>query len=57
MVLRLGQTLGPLIMGFIFSLWGVNGVYFGGAVLAVTMFFIIIIMIKKQPGRPGLQKS
>lgn len=47
MVLRLGQTLGPLIMGFVFGISGVTGVYISGAILAAIMFVLIVIMIKK----------
>ena len=45
MVLRLGQTIGPLIMGFVFTLAGIAGVYFAGAAFALLMFFLILIMI------------
>lgn len=45
MVLRLGQTLGPVIMGFIFGLSGIAGVYYAGAFLAFLMFLLILIMI------------
>jgi MFS family permease len=55
MVLRLGQTLGPLVMGLIFELWGISGVYFGGAFLAVLMFFLIVLMIKNSPGEPDIK--
>ena len=55
MVLRLGQTLGPLVMGLIFELWGISGVYFGGAFLAVIMFFLIVLMIKNSPGEPDIK--
>ncbi len=48
MVLRLGQTIGPLLMGLIFSIWDIRGVYFSGAVLAVTMFILIYLMIDRK---------
>lgn len=35
MVLRLGQTLGPLVMGAAYAAWGIGGVYRLGAVLAL----------------------
>ena len=47
-VLRMGQTLGPLVMGIIFAMWGVPGVYFSGASLAVVMFILVAVMIKKR---------
>ncbi|NLA73987.1 MAG: MFS transporter, partial [Deltaproteobacteria bacterium] len=39
MVLRLGQTLGPLIMGLALTLWGIRGPFFTGAVFGLFMFF------------------
>ena len=45
MVLRLGQTIGPLIMGFIFGLSGIAGVYYAGAAFAFLMFVLILLMI------------
>lgn len=41
MVLRLGQTLGPLLMGLCYGLWGITGAFITGAVLA----FIIVILL------------
>ncbi len=46
MVLRLGQTLGPLCMGAVFSIWGMEGPFFGGAGLGAFMFLLSTIMIK-----------
>lgn len=37
-VLRLGQTLGPLVMGGAFALWGISGPFYAGAALAVVVF-------------------
>jgi predicted MFS family arabinose efflux permease len=37
-VLRLGQPLGPLVMGLAFTLWGISGPFYGGAVLAFLVF-------------------
>lgn len=45
MVLRLGQTIGPLIMGFIFGLSGIAGVFYAGAAFALIMFMLILLMI------------
>lgn len=57
MVLRLGQTLGPLVMAAVYGLWAFKGVYLAGAFLALGMFTIAAIMIQ-QPrhehrGRPA----
>ena len=45
MVLRLGQTIGPLLMGIIFSLWGLDATFYAGAVLSWLMFLLGMIMI------------
>lgn len=37
MVLRLGQTLGPLVMAFFFSLLGINSIYFCAAGIAILL--------------------
>ena len=37
-VLRLGQTMGPLVMGLVFSVWGIPGPFYAGAVLAALVF-------------------
>jgi ACDE family multidrug resistance protein len=45
MVLRIGQTLGPLLMGLAFGLWQLDGVFYSGAGFAIitliSIFFII----------------
>jgi len=46
MVLRLGQTLGPVIMGVVFGMSGLMGVYFTAAAFAVVMFVLILIMME-----------
>ena len=45
-VLRLGQTLGPVIMGIIFGFWGIEGVFYSGAGFSIAMFVIMLIMIR-----------
>ncbi len=47
MVLRLGQTLGPLFMGLVFALFGLSGVYIVGAAIAVFMFLLISYFMTK----------
>jgi MFS transporter, ACDE family, multidrug resistance protein len=44
MVLRLGQTLGPLIMGLALTLWGIRAPFFAGAVFGLFMFFFGLLM-------------
>ena len=46
MVMRLGQTLGPLLMGIVFSLWGIGATFYSGAGLAGLMFLFGVIMIR-----------
>jgi len=46
MVLRLGQTLGPLLMGLAMALSGMNGAFFWGAGLAILMFMLAVILIQ-----------
>ncbi|HUS70344.1 MAG TPA: MFS transporter [Anaerolineae bacterium] len=45
MVLRLGQTLGPLVMGVVLTMSGLNGVFFGGAVCAVVMLAVVLVVM------------
>lgn len=48
MVLRLGQTLGPLIMGFVFGMLGIEFVFYAGAVLAVIMLSLIMVFLERK---------
>ncbi|KPK89037.1 MFS transporter [bacterium SM23_31] len=47
MVLRLGQTLGPMLMGVMFALGGINYAFFSGTALAVTMFIGLAIFLRE----------
>jgi len=47
MVMRLGQTLGPLIMAAVFGLWGMEGTFYAGAALGILMFLLSGIMISR----------
>jgi MFS transporter, ACDE family, multidrug resistance protein len=49
LVLRLGQTLGPLVMGGVFALGGMSAVFWAGAGIALSMLLLIRPMTK-QPG-------
>lgn len=46
-VLRLGQTLGPLVMGLVFMLWGIGGPFYAGAILAVLIFLGGFLVARK----------
>ena len=41
MTFRIGQTLGPLLMGMAISIWGIDGAFYAGAGLSIVMFIII----------------
>ena len=43
MVLRLGQTLGPLIMGGIYVLWGLDSIFFCSSLL--TLIFLVLLLV------------
>jgi MFS family permease len=41
MVLRLGQTLGPVVMGALFAWGGLRAPFWGGAVLGLLTLFLV----------------
>ncbi|MEA2087235.1 MAG: MFS transporter [Candidatus Caldatribacteriota bacterium] len=45
MTFRVGQTLGPFLMGVVIGIWGIGGVFYAGAGLSIAMF-IIMFMLK-----------
>ena len=45
LVLRLGQTLGPLIMAVVLSALALPGVYFVGALIALTLIPIVFLTV------------
>ncbi|MCI5141600.1 MAG: MFS transporter, partial [Candidatus Electrothrix sp. ATG1] len=47
MVLRLGQTLGPLLMGMFFVLWGIDGAFFAGVGCAFFMLAALVVVLNK----------
>jgi ACDE family multidrug resistance protein len=46
MVFRLGQTLGPMVMGMLFGLSGFGGVFIGGAACGVLMFSMVVTLMR-----------
>lgn len=48
MVLRVGQTFGPLVIGLFYTLGGLKGAFGGGATVAVVMFFTILFMLSNE---------
>jgi len=41
MTFRLGQTLGPFLIGLVIGVWGIGGAFYAGAALSIVMFIII----------------
>ena len=44
-ILRLGQTLGPLLMGIFFMLWGTDGAFFAGVGCALFMLATLGLLL------------
>jgi len=51
MLLRLGQTLGPLLAGLIYAMFGIEAVFWGGAVAAVLMLITLVATRRDAAGR------
>jgi MFS family permease len=47
MVLRVGQTVGPIFIALVYSLGGLNATFFAGAGVAFLMIIITLTMISK----------
>ncbi len=47
MVLRLGQTLGPIFTGFAFTIAGMEATFITGAAFAVVMAALIAVIVKR----------
>ena len=45
MTFRVGQTLGPFLMGLVIGVWGISGAFYSGAGLSIVMFIIIFRLI------------
>jgi len=46
MVLRGGQTLGPVITGLLYGFWGIDGILFGAAIFSAIVVIILLWGIK-----------
>ena len=46
MVLRLGQTLGPVLTGAVVGLLGINSAFYVGAGFSLFMCFLLVLMLK-----------
>jgi ACDE family multidrug resistance protein len=47
MVLRIGQTLGPMLAGLFYVIGGIQFAFFGGALLAGLMIFVVLFTLKE----------
>jgi MFS family permease len=47
MVLRLGQTLGPVVIGGFYIGFGMDASFYAGGVVAVLMGIVVLVMIQK----------
>jgi MFS family permease len=45
MVLRIGQTIGPILIALVYNLGGLNATFFAGAAVAALMIIIIVSLI------------
>lgn len=50
MVLRIGQTLGPVLMGLGFAISGVEGAFYLAGIVAILVFISIFILLKNLDG-------
>nr|MDJ0846720.1 MFS transporter [Crocosphaera sp.] len=49
-VLSLGQALGPILAGVMFTIWGMQGVFYSSAIFAlVILIFLTFLLIKVSP--------
>ena len=46
MSLRLGQTVGPIMFGMIFSGFGIRAVFFTGAAMAMVMAVVVLVALE-----------
>ncbi len=46
MVLRLGQTVGPLVMGACFGVWGISAPFLAGALLALILALVAWVLVR-----------
>jgi len=51
MVLRVGQTLGPVLMVPIYAFGGLDSTFYVGSVIAMIMFVMIFIFVRKKPAQ------
>jgi MFS family permease len=47
-IFRLGQTIGPLIIVPVYSIWGIHGAYNLGGIMAIFMLAIAVVFLRKR---------
>jgi MFS family permease len=47
LLLRLAQTLAPLLMGGLYALYGMTGVFLGGLACAVSILLLAIFLVQE----------
>jgi MFS family permease len=47
MLLRLGQTLGPVLIGAVVSLWSIQAAFYAGAALAFLTLAVVVVTIPR----------
>lgn len=50
MLLRLGQTVGPLLIGAVVSLWSIGAAFHAGAVIAFITLLVVLATIPRSQG-------
>ena len=48
MLLRLGQTLGPVLAGIVVAVVGIAGSFYAGAALAIVMFMVLAVWLRPE---------
>ncbi|WP_372776752.1 MFS transporter [Mangrovibacterium sp.] len=53
MVLRVGQTAGPGLMGICYGIGGITYAFYGGAVVAASMFVVVFFLVNPKVAGPA----
>jgi MFS transporter, ACDE family, multidrug resistance protein len=49
MILKIGQTIGPFIMGIVYGFWLLEGVFLFSSILSLIMFAIVYFALEEKP--------
>jgi predicted MFS family arabinose efflux permease len=47
MVIRVGQTFGPLMAGLAYGLWGLAGTFLAGSALSLSVLAFLFILLPR----------